>query len=62
MVLAKPEFLVYNISENARTLEACAVIIQQPGQDCPFDFHAEISISTDAGSAGQRNTLSTFVS
>ena len=62
MVFAKPEYLEYNISENDRSLNVCAVIIPQPGQLCPFDFPAEIAISTDAGTAGEGNKLSTLLS
>ena len=62
VVFAKPEYLECNITENDSSLNACAVIVPQPGQTCPFDFHAEISISTDAGTAGEGNTLSTLLS
>ena len=62
VVFAKPEYLEYNITENDRSLNVCAVIVPQPGQLCPFDFHAEISISTDSGTAGEGNTLNTLLS
>ena len=61
MVFAKPEYLEYNITENDHSLNVCAVIVPQPGQLCPFDFHAEISISTDTGTAGEVNTLSALL-
>ena len=62
VVFAKPEYLEYNISENDHSLNVCAVIVPQPGQLCPFDFHAEITISTDSGTAGEGNKLSTLFS